>query len=190
MTDWGSVAAWVAVALGAINLCVTIAFAVMTVTQINLTRQSVERDHARRRVQATYDAVKTAMTSLSEAEPLLFNSTKKVAMENLTYDDVAQGDPRKLYEALEDLEFLAVGFRTGLFDVSVGMHLVGNFYTRMVDALMPMIKMLRTQAGHDMSYTDLEVVAEQFKRLSKATIDRKSNRRELLIDLRVLPETR
>ena len=170
--DLGSLTDWIMIGIGIAGLGGVI-------YQIHAAADQMRRDHARRKVEATLAAVRHSNQLLLKCDQALRNNA---AVKNAIADD-STTEALDLLNALDEMEFLAVGFKSRAHHLGTGLMMLGTWYCDMVDQLRPLIMAQREQKNRPTLYTEAQWLEERFKNLAKGAIQNGVYTSELLINL-------
>ena len=135
----------------------------MLAVQIRSAQEATDRDHDRRRRQATFEYLATTTDpNVPGNLETLVNQTDKQLKETLSR--LISGDDHELWKLtsrhFDNFEQLAAGIRLGVFDLDVLVSLTGDAGTDL-DSYRPWIDHLRT--SNRQVYGELEWLAKQLR---------------------------
>jgi hypothetical protein len=147
--------------------------------QIRIANTQMRRDHERRKVEATLSAVRHANQLLLKCDQTLLD---KSSVER-AIDADSSDEALNLLNALDEMEFMAVGFHSKAYHLGTGLMMLGTWYSDMVEVLKPLIEAQRNQKKRPTLYTETQRLAEKFKKLAGNSRTKNSYSTEILTDL-------
>ena len=133
--------------------------------QLKLAIRSFLADHERRKKQATLDYVREIRPSYTKRRQVIDN---KYGSDVLSDADVAEitnenGEIRDhLKEILAQLEFIAIGVNTGVFDKDIWYRMSGSYMIRIYNRFRSYIKF--TQKNNPFAYIEFEEIVIEFEK--------------------------
>ena len=154
----------------------TVVGLVFIILQLRIAAASFMADHERRKKQATIDYVR-------EVRPL-YTKCRRVIDERYGIDVLSDKDVEEivtengeirnnLKEILTQVEFIAIGVKTGVFDKDLWYRMSGAYMVRIYHRFRPYIKYI--QKSNPNAYIEFEEVAQEFEARKRLKPDPRGN---------------
>lgn len=146
-----------------LSLIIGVAMAGLVIWQIRVATLTIKADHERRRKQATIDFMLQVRPIWQESQRLLDERFGEGTLSGEALEEIQKNrDARDVISRLlGNLEHLAVGVNTGVFDRELLFRTSASFISKIYHRLRPHIK--KVQSGLPTAYIEFEQLAVGFE---------------------------